>query len=55
MCLMQTDLRQGKSGKQLVVDYSKTWMKPSLTLNYVNSLLSALLVFLRAYVIILCI
>ncbi|KAL4390854.1 hypothetical protein AHAS_Ahas03G0186700 [Arachis hypogaea] len=30
-----TDLRQGKSGKQLVVDYSKTWMKPSLTLTYV--------------------
>ncbi|XLR25679.1 hypothetical protein HN51_038899 [Arachis hypogaea] len=29
------DIRQGKSVKQLVADYSKTWMKPSVTLNYV--------------------
>ncbi|QHO39090.1 uncharacterized protein DS421_4g126080 [Arachis hypogaea] len=29
------DIRQEKSVKQLVIDYSKTWMKPSITLNYV--------------------
>ncbi|QHO56274.1 FAR1 DNA-binding domain protein [Arachis hypogaea] len=38
-CLLpsfSTDIHQEKSVKQLVADYSKTWMKPSLTLNYVH-------------------